>query len=98
MPVAAPQKTALFQLGQVCATPGAIEAIQSNEQNPLSFVRRHVHGDWSELCEEDQKTNQDALTNGARIFSAYELKDKQKIWVITESDRSVTTVLLPSEY
>lgn len=88
----------LFTMGQICATPGALDALEKNGQNPARFLARHVTGDWLEMCAEDQETNREALTCGARVFSAYAMKDGEKLWVITESDRSVTTLLLPSEY
>lgn len=88
----------LFQLGRTVATHGALEALQANNQSPLEFFERHQHGDWSELCSEDRQTNEQALKDGDRIFSVYHLKDNTKIWVITEADRSATTILLPEEY
>lgn len=87
-----------FQLGQVVATPGALEAFQKTGQTPNEFLFRHVSGDWGDLCDEDKQTNEEALADGGRIFSAYHLSDGTKVWVITESDRSSTCVLLPLEY
>ncbi len=91
-------KRPLFTLGQACATPGALDALEQNQQDPARFLARHVTGDWLEMCAQDQETNREALVHGARVFSAYTMKDGKKLWVITESDRSVTTLLLPSEY
>lgn len=88
----------LFQLGKTVATHGALDALQANYQSPLEFFERHQHGDWSELSPEDREANELALKNGDRIFSVYHLKDRTKIWVITEADRSATTILLPEEY
>ena len=88
----------LFQLGKTVATHGALEVLQKNNQSPLEFYERHSLGDWSELCDEDRESNEQALKDGDRIFSVYYLKDKTKIWVITEADRSTTTILLPEEY
>ena len=88
----------LFQLGRTVATHGALDALQRNNQSPLEFFERHQHGDWSELCSEDREANELALKNGDRIFSVYHLNDKTKIWIITEADRSATTILLPEEY
>jgi hypothetical protein len=90
--------TAKFPLGQIVATPGALDAFKKTGQTPTEFLKRHVSGDWGDLCDEDKQTNEDALSNGGRIFSAYHLKDGTKIWVITEADRTSTCVLLPSEY
>ena len=88
----------LFDLGQVVATPGALQALEDASQTPFEFLRRHVTGDWSEMVEEDQEENQNAVERGNRVFSSYKLSTGQKLWVITEWDRSVTTLLLPNEY
>jgi hypothetical protein len=88
----------LFPLGLTVATPGALEALSEAEQEPAEFLYRHQHGYWSEMCEEDRRENQFSVDKRLRIFSAYHLRDGTKIWVITEADRSVTTLLLPSEY
>jgi hypothetical protein len=88
----------LFPLGQTVATPGALEALERNQQLPTDFLHRHQHGDWGELEDEDRKENEISLREGFRILSAYHLNDKTKIWLITEADRSSTTVLLPEEY
>lgn len=86
----------LFPLGQTVATPGAIEFLSSEELNNLLY--RHGTGDWSEMDTEDQNENQDAVANGgSRVFSSYTIRNK-RLFVITEWDRSVTTVLLASEY
>ena len=87
-----------FSLGRLVATPGALEAIQKAGENPLEFVRRHQCGDWGELTAADVQENERSLINGWRLLSAYRLSDGTKIWVITEADRSCTTILLPSEY
>lgn len=89
---------ALFSLGQVVATPGALAALQDAGQHPFVFLSRHVSGDWGNLVAEDREENQRALEHGNRIFSSYLTAKNTKIWVITEWDRSVTTLLLPSEY
>ncbi|MDF2434852.1 MAG: hypothetical protein JWP44_4483 [Mucilaginibacter sp.] len=88
----------MFPLGKLVATPGALKALQENQIDPLSLVRRHLTGDWGDLDHHDQQANEDALNDGARIFSAYKMNDELKIWVITESDRSSTCILLPDEY
>lgn len=88
-----------LSLGQVVATPGAIAAMDESDSTPLSYLVRHSSGDWGEVSEEDRELNNQALIDGDRILSAYTLRDGEtKIWVITEWDRSVTTILLPSEY
>jgi hypothetical protein len=87
-----------FPLGMTYATPGAIEALSDAEQEAAEFLYRHQHGDWSEMCEEDRQENEFSVDKRLRIFSAYHLRDGTKLWIITEADRSVTTLLLPSEY
>ena len=89
---------ALFSLGQVVATPGALAALEEADQHPFVFLSRHVSGDWGNLVAEDKEENRRALEHGNRIFSSYLTAKNTKIWVITEWDRSVTTLLLPSEY
>ena len=87
-----------FPLGQVVATPGALAALEEASQKPIEFLVRHQAGDWGTVPEGDKAENEYSVTHGLRILSAYALKTGVKIWVITESDRSVTTLLLPSEY
>src|SRR5580700_2180194 len=92
-------KTALFPLGQIVATPGALAALGKAGQTPLDFLSRHVSGDWGELSEDDRKENQLSLKRGFRLLSSYRTSaDDTRVWVITEADRSVTTILLPEEY
>ena len=88
----------LFTLGQVVATPGALEALKNTGQTPEEFITRHTAGDWGTLPPEDIEANNQALENGGRLFSAHLLSDQTKIWLITEWDRSVTTLLLPEDY
>jgi hypothetical protein len=87
-----------FHLGQIVATPGALAAFEGSGENPACFIRRHVQGDWGDLSADDIRENEFSLENGLRLLSAYHLKEGTKIWIITEADRSVTTVLLPEEY
>lgn len=92
---------ALFAIGQVVATPGALELFNQYQQSPFTFIRRHVHGDWGAICKEDQHTNNIAVKTGARILSAYLIDpddDSTRIWIITEASREVTTLLRPDEY
>jgi len=96
--MSAGQVPAKFPLGQVVATPGALAALQATGQNPVPFLQRHAQGDWGELAADDVQENEFALTYGLRLLSAYSLKDGTRIWIITEADRSATTILLPSEY
>ena len=92
------EQPSLFQPGQMLATPGAIEAFKSANQTPEEFLARHLKGDWGELEDEDKQENELSLKHGFRLLSAYRLTTGAKIWVITESDRSATTILLPEEY
>ena len=89
---------ARFQLGRMVATPGALEALKEAGQDAIEFIYRHQRGDWGNLSEEDKRENEFSVDKELRIFSAYHLKDETRIWIITEADRSATTVLLPSEY
>ena len=91
-------ETRLFTLGQIVCTPGAIQALEEAGHTASEFLVRHALGDWGDLCDEDKASNDEALADDLRILSAYRLNDGTRIWVITECDRSVTTVLLPEEY
>ena len=94
-----PQETSIrLPLGQVVATPGALEALQEAEVQPATLLVRHQRGDWGELDEDDKRLNDEAVTDEGRILSAYVLPTGVKVWIITEWDRSATTFLLPSEY
>ena len=86
----------LFPLGQILATPGVL--VEVSESEISAALARHAMGDWGELCEEDIAENNRALKQDSRLFSAYLSAKRVKFWIITEWDRSVTTVLLPSEY
>ena len=89
----------LFKLGQLLSTPGAVEAMREANANAAHYINRHAKGDWGDLCAEDKALNDCAIANGNRIFSAYVLSGtKVKLWIITEADRSCTTILLPDEY
>lgn len=88
----------MFQLGQTMITPGACEALFTSGHNPADLLRRHQAGDWGDMDEDDTKANNRALKDGERIFSAYQVTPDLRVWVITEWDRSYTTVLLPDEY
>lgn len=97
-----------FDLGELYATPGAQDTLQRYQTNPFELVKRHVSGDWGDVCPEDAQANEDALKAGSRLLSAYVLQPPSganddnatpaKVWLITEADRSVTTILLPEEY
>lgn len=88
----------LFPLGQVVATPGALALVERLGINLFTLLHRHEHGDWGDLPHEDIAANNSAVAYGGRIFSGYTLAGGERIWIITEHDRSVTTALLPEEY
>lgn len=88
----------IFPLGKIVATPGALHALEHAKQIPARYLLRHVTGDWGDVPSEDKKENDFSVKNGFRILSSYNLPTHRRIWVITEADRSVTTLLLPEEY
>jgi hypothetical protein len=94
---------AKFPMGQILATPGALEALTEAGQTPAEFLVRHVQGDWGEVCAEDKALNEEALIDGSRLLSAYRTSKNVRIWIITEAadengHRCATTTLLPEEY
>lgn len=91
-------KKVSFELGRILSTPGALEAFKRAGEHPLAYLQMHAAGDWGIVGKEDWEANNQSVEDGTRILSAYRLKDGTKVWVITEADRSATTVLLPEEY
>ena len=93
-----------FKLGNVVATPGALQVLAEAGQEPLHFLALHASGAWGDLSREDREANERATAHEEdpdrrdRVLSAYETRDGVRLWIITESDRSATTLLLPSEY
>ena len=87
---------ALFRLGHIVATPAALARL--SQDDILLAIRRHQAGDWGDLSEEDKRENQLSLEKGLRLFSKYCSSKGTKFWIITEADRSATTVLLPDHY
>jgi hypothetical protein len=87
-----------FPLGQVVATPGALAALEAARADLLDLLRRHAQGDWGDIEPDDRRANDEAVTNGDRILSAYTLSGDVRVWLITEADRSVTTLPLPEEH
>ncbi len=83
-------------LGRVLATPGALETIHDAGEDPFAYLARHATGDWGDLCEFDRRENGLALRHGRRVLSSYPVGDG-RVWVITEADRSITTILLPED-
>lgn len=91
-------KKPLFRLGQIAATPGAMALLQGDTDLAGLLITRHVLGDWGDVDSEDWATNNQAIRMGSRIVSSYTLHGAGKVWLITEADRSQTTLLLPEEY
>jgi hypothetical protein len=84
-------------LGRIVATPGALELLSEAGEDPLRYLARHASEDWGDLDDYDRRENERSLKQGWRILSSYPVGEKT-IWVITEADRSVTTILLPEEH
>ena len=84
-------------LGKVVATPGALKLLFEAREHPFDYLARHATGDWGDLCAFDRRQNEIALREGYRVLSSYETT-AGRVWIITEADRSVTTILLPEEY
>jgi hypothetical protein len=89
--------TAPLPLGRVVVTPGALKLLMEARKHPFNFLARHATGDWGELCTFDRRQNEIALRDGYRIFSSYDVSAR-RVWIITEADRSITTIFLPEEY
>jgi len=87
---------AKFRVGRIVATPNALQSI--TEQDIFTAIQRHQAGDWGEVDATDRKANDRALAHGTRLLSAYTAQNGTRFWVITEADRSSTTVLLPQDY
>ena len=87
-----------FQPGRILATAGSLKAMEEAGVNPALLLERHLSGDWGDLCHEDRAENELSLKEGFRLLSCYTLTSSERIWLITEADRSATTFLLPSEY
>lgn len=85
-------------LGRLLATPGALEVLETSGVTIFSLVNRHARHDWGDLCDDDRRQNNMAATSGQRVLSSYLLPNKRTVWIITEWDRSATTVLLPDDY
>jgi len=98
-------KAPLFALGQTVATPAALRVLEWFEVTPAQLLDRHVTGDWGVLCDEDVEENELSLREGFRLLSSYPVCDcasnecdEHRVWIITEADRSATTILLPQDY
>ena len=93
-----------YRLGRIVITPGAISTLSKSQENPKVYLERHQGGDWGDICDEDKQSNDQAISHEGepekqqRVFSAYETSKGEKLWVITEADRSSSCILLPEEY
>lgn len=89
-----------FEPGMLMMTQGVHALLEQGLLEAHLYLNRHLAGDWGDLCDEDRLSNQQALQHGERLFSSYDVNagDEKKLWIITERDRSVTTLLLPHEY
>jgi hypothetical protein len=92
-----------FNLGQVLATPGALEVLEASGQSPQFFLEKHQRGDWGEVCQEDKMLNDQSLVDGSRLLSAYRTLKGERLWIITEAaddqgHRVCSTILRPDEY
>jgi hypothetical protein len=88
----------LFDLGRLAATAGALATLEKTGQNAMAFLARHLTGDWGKLPVEGRAENYLSLQQGFRLLSSYRTSAGDKLWVITEADRSATPLPLPEEY
>jgi hypothetical protein len=91
-------KQAAFELGQIVATPSALAVLKKARQQAGKFLTRHVHREWGDVPDEDRRENEYSLEHGFRLLSAYRTNAGDRLWIITEADRSLTTFLFPEEY
>jgi len=96
--MSSPSKKIQLTLGKIFLTPRATEALENSAQDPKEFIDRHKQGDWGDVNAFDRERNDEAVANDLRVLSVYLTKADDKIWIITEANRSVTTILLPHEY
>ena len=89
---------ARFPLGRILPTPGALQALEKAGQQPQEFLDRHANGDWGQVDSHDANENEISLQRGFRLLSSYTTGAGDRLWIITEADRSATTLLLPEEY
>ncbi len=92
------QNKVLFSLGQIFLTIEAREALEESNQMPNEFLAKHQAGNWGLICEDDKRENELSIKEGYRILSSYKTLKGEKIWIITEADRSSSCLLLPEEY
>jgi hypothetical protein len=87
-----------FACGQLVMTPGVAYLVQEGSLRPVQYLARHFIGDWGDLSDRDRAANDAAVRRGERLLSSYRITDTLRLWIITEADRSATTLLLPHEY
>jgi hypothetical protein len=87
---------AVFRLGRIVTTPNALQSL--TQDDILTGIQRHQAGDWGNLTDDDRAANNRALAHGGRILSAYQATNGTRFWLITEADRSITTILLPEDH
>ena len=92
-----PRNIPLFPLGQIVATPVVLAHLNEHQIHPDAYIRRHQCGDWGDVPPEDAVENDFSVLNGLRVLSSFEIVS-ERVWIITEADRSSTTLLFPSEY
>ena len=92
-----PSVSPRFALGQVVATPAVVEHLERHGVNASEYLNRHVRGDWGEVPQDDAAENEFAVTRRLRLLSSYTIAG-ERVWIITEADRSSTCLLYPSEY
>lgn len=105
-PVTTSNRQFRFPHGDVVATRAALAVLKSFGYSALPYLIRHLQGDWGDLCAEDRNANESALEHGGRLFSSYDLSNiegpatgrRPRLWIVTEHDRSATTLLLPEDY
>lgn len=93
-----PDAARLFELGCIVATPAALDLLNQVNIRPSDLLWRHERGDWGNIDNDDAVLNRCAVHSGGRVLSSYALGEGRRLWIITEHDRSVTTLLLPEEY
>jgi len=91
-------QTPVIPMGRLVATRGVDELVRQGQLNPIPYLRRHLTVDWGDVCDSDRRSNNAALRREERLLSSYQVTPTLKLWIITEWDRSVTTLLLPHEY
>ena len=87
-----------FPFGQLVATPGVLRAFEVAGESPLAYLNRHLSGDWGEVDEHHRAENEYSLQHDLRLLSAFSLSSGERVWIVTEADRSSTCILLPEEY